>query len=270
MTHATQDFLRRYGPWALVTGGAAGLGAGFALQLAERGLDVVLVDVDSAGLERMQTAIGSLGRQALTIAVDLSTPNFMEAVRPAIDGLDIGLLVNNAGISAIGFFDGKPLEEHLRVIDVNVRAPLALTHALIPKLKKRGRGGLVFVSSQSSLQGTAMVANYAGTKAWNLIFAEGLWDELREHGVDVLGYLVGSTRTRSEHSGPDLERARHVPIMSVEDTVRHALAALGKTPSISAGPLNRLLSFVMTRLLPRKMLIRTVSGATRKMYDRGG
>ena len=261
-------FLERYGPWALVTGSGNGLGAEFARQLAARGLNLILVDIDGVGLERVATELRDAhGVEAATLTLDLSRADILAQIDRIAVGKDLGLIVNNAGISGMGLFRDKPLENHLQVVDVNIRAPLMLTHHFLPHFVERGRGGLLFVSSLSALQGTAYVANYAATKAWNLLFAEGLWEELRETGVDVLGYLVGSTRTPGfENSRPQLQRAPMVNVMEMEETVAGALAALGHGPSQAAGRGNRFAAWVMSRLLPRKWAVRIVSGTMRSMY----
>lgn len=262
------DFKHRYGPWALVTGAGNGLGAEFARQLAMAGLNLVIVDCDGEGMTQVANSLrDQFGIQVKTVQVDLAQPDFMDQIVAATTGLDIGLLINNAGISGLGLFQQKPLQDHLNVVDVNVRAPLQLTHHFIPHLVQRGRGGMLFVSSLSALQGTAYVANYAATKAWNLIFAEGLWNELRGTGVDVLGYLVGSTRTPGFiSSNPKLAQARAVQVMEMSDTVKGALANLGKGPTAVAGVNNHLASAILSRLLPRKWAVKLVSGTTRALY----
>ena len=261
-------FLERYGPWALVTGSGNGLGAEFARQLAARGLNLILVDIDGVGLERVAAELRDAhGVEAATLTLDLSRADLLPQIDQVTADKDLGLIVNNAGISSLGLFRDKSLDDHLQVVDVNIRAPLMLSHHFLPHFVERGRGGLLFVSSLSALQGTAYVANYAATKAWNLLFAEGLWEELRETGVDVLGYLVGSTRTPGfENSRPQLQRVPMVNVMEMEETVAGALAALGNGPSQAAGRGNRFAAWVMSRLLPRKWAVRIVSGTMRSMY----
>lgn len=258
----------KYGPWALVTGAAAGLGAKFARQLAARGLDVVLVDVDGAGLERTAGEIRARhGRQAKTIVVDLTRAGFLEPVLALTQSVDLGLLINNAGISHTGLFTQRPLQDHLKALDLNARAPMMLAHALAPRLLARGRGGILFVSSLSALQGTAYVAHYAATKAYALILAEGLWRELQPQGVDVACCLFGVTRTPGfENSQARLRRGSGVHVMEAEPAVSDALDALGRGPRAVAGRLNRVISFVLSRWLPRSALIRLVSRSTIAMY----
>ncbi|MDD2922659.1 MAG: hypothetical protein PHQ36_10280, partial [Anaerolineales bacterium] len=113
---------------------------------------------------------------------------------------------------------------------------------------------------------SAMVQHYAASKAYNLILAEGLWYELRPHGVDVLGLMPGSTDTPAIYVGdPDLRQAY---IMSPEDVATEALNVLGKQPSLISGRVNRWSFFFLTRLLSRKRGVEIVSDRLVNMYRR--
>lgn len=263
-------FSHTYGPWAIVTGAGNGLGAEFSRQLAARGVNVVAIDIDGEGLHTLATELQEQFFVLIkTLVLDVTDAGFMAQLEQAVADLDIGLVINNAGVSHVGLFNEHPLANHLSTVDINVRAPLMIAHFFVPQLVARGRGGIMFVSSMSALQGTSYVANYAGTKAWNLIFAESLWAELRGTGVDVLGYLVGSTRTPGfERSAPDLKKAKGVQVMSVSDTVAGALNGLHKGPVQVAGRSNSLVAMLLVRLLPRKWAIRLVSNTTSAMYQR--
>lgn len=261
------SFADRYGPWALITGAGNGLGAEFGRQLAARGLKVLLIDIDTAGLSRVSAEIQARGGEARTLTLDLCQPNFIGAVQAAIAHLDIGLLVNNAGITTIGLFVDRPIEQHLKVVDLNVRAPLLLSHALAPQLIKRGRGGILFTCSMSGMQGTAYVASYAATKAHNLILAEGLWQELQTHGVDVTGCMLGTTNTPGfVNSQPDLQRAGNVPVMEIGEAVTESLNALGRGPRAVAGRLNRVIHFFLQHFVPHARLVSLVSRSTTALY----
>ena len=263
-----QTFSDKYGPWALVTGAARGLGAEFSRQIAAKGINVVMVDLLADELAQTAEDIRKTsGREVVTIAADLSQSDFIEKIKQRSDGLEIGLLVSNAVYGPVGMFVERSLDEKLRSIAVNVRAPLTLAHEFAVRMAGRVRGGIIMVSSASAMQGTPYVANYAATKAYNLILAESLWVELREKGVDVLGFMPGTTRTPGYmESKARTERAKMVKVMEPGPTVAEALNALGKRPSHIAGRGNRLTFFISGKLMPRKLAIMLTAKMMRNLY----
>ena len=263
------NFKSKYGPWALVTGAARGMGAEFARQIAAKGLDVVLVDILAEELSQVAEEVRrNSGVETKTIVTDLSTPGFIEMVRKQTDGLEIGLLVSNAAFGPVCLFIESKLEDKLKTVAVNVQAPLTLVHEFVGKMAARKRGGIILLSSASALQGSSYVAKYAATKAYNLILAESLWGELREHGVDVLGFMPGTTRTPGFLlSKPHTERTRLITTMEAAPTVTEALAALGRRPSHIAGRRNRLTMFMSVKLMPRKTAIKLTGKTMRDLYE---
>lgn len=258
----------RYGPWALVTGAAMGLGAEFARQLAARGLNLVLVDIESDKLSAYAGVLSSeFKTEVLPVCLDLSAPDFLASLIEATRSLEIGLLVNNAGISSVGPFVDVPLDRHLGILALNARAPTVLSHHFGGLMYARKRGGILFVSSMSALVGTVHVSSYSATKAFGLALGEALWEELRPHNVDVLTVIVGTTDTpgwRAEN--PTAEARTWPPVMAPADTVREALQAIGSVPSLVPGRSNRIATFVTRRLLPRRAAIGMFAGAMRKRY----
>jgi short-subunit dehydrogenase len=258
----------KYGPWALVTGGAEGIGGAFADQLAERGLDLVLVDQNGdAAAARAEILSKTHGVDVRVSVVDLSEEGFYERIRPLTDDLEIGMLVCNAGVGTPGSFFHLPLEEHLRALDVNCRAGLVLTHELGSRMVERGRGGIILVGSDAAYQGTPYVASYAATKAFNLILGEGLWYEGREDGIDVLGFAPGPTNTEGQRRGNPRLREGATPkgFMLPEPTARAALAALGRVPSARPDWWNRLETFIAVRLLSRRRAVERIGRRTRTL-----
>lgn len=266
----SETFESKYGPWALVTGAAQGLGAEFSRQIASLGLDVVLVDVLAEEVARVAEEIQQTSaRETRTVVADLTHPEFIDVLREGTEGIEVGLLVSNAGFGPVGLFFEQSLEDKLRMVDVNVRAPLILVQEFGAKMVARKRGGIILLSSASALHGVAYAANYAATKAYNLILAESLWDELRQHGVDVLGFMPGATRTPGFLvSQPRLERSRLATVMEPEPTVAEALKALGTTPSRIAGRRNRWIISLGGKLMPRRMMISMVGGTMHQWYGR--
>jgi len=258
-------FSERYGPWALVAGASTGLGEAFARKLAARGLSLVLLARRREALDRLAADLRAAhGVEVRALAVDLSRSDLGRAVEEAAAGIDVGLLVYNAAHSVIGPFVERPLAEQLRVVDVNCRGPLVLSHLLGGSMARRGRGGIVLMTSISGSQGGPFLASYAASKAFNLVLAEGLWEELAARGVDVVACRAGATRTRGyEASNPK----RSVPLMEADDVAEQALAALGRGPSVVPGALNRVAAFLFGRLLPRRVSIRIMGRATRRLYE---
>jgi short-subunit dehydrogenase len=263
---AASGFQHRYGPWALVAGASEGLGAEFVRQIAARGLNVLALARRQSALEQLATEVRAAHPvEVRTAALDLGSPTLERDVNALVAGLEVGLLVYNAAYSPIGRFLDVPLSDKLQAIDVNCRGPLVLSHLFAQPMAARGRGGLVLVSSMASLQGSALVATYAATKAFDTVLAEGLWNELRDRGVDVLACCAGSTETPGYlRSEPKTNRKPMPPTAVVAET----LEALAKGPRLFPGRGNRLAAFLMTRILPKRTAINVMGRATRSMYQR--
>lgn len=252
-------FPDRYGPWALVAGASEGMGAEFARQLSARGLKVVLI---ARREQVVRELAATLPTETRCLALDLGAPEAAERIAQFTQELDVGLVVYNAALSPIGPFLEQSLAENLRAIDVNVKTPTALAHHFAPRLVKRGRGGLVLLSSLTAFQGSPFVSTYGATKSFNLSLAEGLWAELRGQGVDVLSVCAGATAT------PNLLKAIRSPppgMQQPEAVVREALEALGAGPVLIPGRFNRFASFLLRRLLPRRVTIQIMANQTRKL-----
>jgi short-subunit dehydrogenase len=260
-------FKEKYGPWALITGGAMGLGAEFARQCAERGLNCVIVDKAGDVLENTAADIREKFQVSVeALHIDISKKDFLNEIIKKTSKLDIGMLVNNAGLTPVGAFlsfDSEFLENQL---DVNVRAPLLLSRYFIPVLQKRKSGGMIFVSSGSANAGVPYSANYAGTKAWNLIFAESLWYELKKSGIDVIALMPGPTESPGWYANLPEPDSPLKP-MSVEKTIRETLDSIGKKPSLSAGITNKIGTAFM-RLAPRALGIKIVAFTMEKTFKK--
>jgi short-subunit dehydrogenase len=248
------DFLEKYGPWALVTGASSGIGEQFARVLAEMGLDLVLVARRTERIEKLAEELrGSHGVEVEPLTLDLSEPDFLGPLVRACKGKDIGLVVSNAGIGAKGLCHEAQREQLTQMLAANCRAPLLLAHALVPALIERGRGGLLLTGSIEGFVGFPYSAAYAATKAFVTSFGEGLWGELREHGVDVLVLAPGATDTEIlPKSGFDPQDM--AGLMAPETVARLTLRRLGRGPVYVPGILNR--AFVgFLSLLPRRLAV---------------
>jgi short-subunit dehydrogenase len=261
-------FAERYGRWALVVGGSDGLGAAFADGLAARGLDLVLVarrqDVLADRARRLRDAHGVLVR---TVVLDAAGTDAPARIAQHTDDLDVGLLVCNAARAPTGAFLDLAVDELDRVLALNCRLATRLAHHFGARMAERGRGGIVLLSSMAGAQGSAWIAQYAATKAYLRVLAEGLWAELAPCGVDVIACCPGRVRTPTLARGnPYPPSWLAPPVMAPEPVVCQTLNELGRRPVVIPGRLNRLAAFVTGRLLPRRSAVRLVSAATRRMY----
>ncbi len=262
----SNSFNEKYGPWALITGASKGLGAEFARQCAQRGLNTLLIatseDLLRGNVEQIKQTYNV---DADYIVLDLSREDILDVIRPVTDNMEIGLVISNAGISTVHPFLSSSKKQLLTHLHINTRPSMLLAHHFGRKMIKVKRGGIMLLSSASANTGAPYVANYAGAKAYNLILAESLWYEFKKFGVDVLGFMPGSTKT----PGWDLNnpaKSKLVNVMGAEETITEALDALGKQPSLIAGKRNRLVYFIMQRILSRKIAIKMVANTMEKLF----
>ena len=190
------DFAAKYGPWALITGASAGLGAHYARQLASRGLSLVLVARRADRLEQLAAELqGAHGIQCRVLALDLLADGAVESCTQAVEELDVGLLVNNAGFGWKGPCEEADPDLLRRMIRLNCELPAVLTQACLPHLQKRARAGILMLASTAAFQPCPGMAVYGATKAFDLLLGEAYAQELRRHKVDVLSVCPGSTET---------------------------------------------------------------------------
>ena len=261
-------FIERYGPWAVVAGASEGIGASFSRKLAARGLNLVLLARRAAPLETLATELRDQhGVEVRVQPLDLGSADAVSNLGAAIEGLDVGLLIYNAAYAPIGAFIDIDVEEHLKAVAVNVQGPLRFSHYFGRRFAKRGKGGIILMSSMSGYQGTAMVANYAATKAYDTVLAEGLWYELRGHGVDVLACIAGATLTPSyEAATEEIPTRGPARPMNPDDVTAQALQDLGRRPSRISGLGNRLAYALLHRIIGRRAAIGIFSKETVRLY----
>jgi uncharacterized protein len=177
---------------ALVTGASSGIGEQFARQLSERGHELILVARRSERLERLA---GELRGSAHVVPCDLATEADSLAGRVAELGLEVDLLVNNAGFGTYGHFVDLDPRREAEEVRVNCEAIVTLTHAFLPAMVKRERGGVIVVASTAGMQPIPYEAVYSASKAFALTFSEALHEELRGSGVRVLAVNPGPVPT---------------------------------------------------------------------------
>jgi short-subunit dehydrogenase len=188
------------GQRALVTGAAGGIGEQLAYGLADRGSHLVLVDLDTGRLHAVAARIrdGHPGLEVETIVADLASRSAVEGVATQVLASHpaLGLLINNAGIALGGRFDQVTVEEFETVMNVNFRAPMLLTHALLPALAASPGAHLVNVSSLFGLIAPAGQSAYAASKFALRGLSQALHSELGDDGIGVTTVHPGGIRTR--------------------------------------------------------------------------
>lgn len=262
------DFGERYGSWALIAGGSEGLGAEFARQLAHSGLNLVLVARRSELLNRIAASLHEeFLVEVRTFVLDLSEQPDVQYLIGHTADLDIGLLICNVALSPIGRYLDVPADVHMQLLDLNCRTPALLAHAFAERMIERGRGGIVFLSSMGSFHGAELVGHYSASKAYLRVLAESLWAELRPQGVDVIASCAGPVRTPTYlQDSPRHPRWLTVPEMDCTPVVSETLRAIGRKPVVVPGLVNKITSFLVTRLLPRRTAVGLTSAGTRAMY----
>ncbi len=250
-------FSNRYGPWALITGASAGIGAEFARQIAARGVNVALVARRQAKLDALAEDLGRRhGVETLTIAADLTDPGFLDTLTGSLATRHIGLLVNNAGFGNVGAFLDSDIDSELRMLELNCRAPLILTHHFGQRMRDEGRGGIIMMASIAGLIPNPYLAHYGATKAWNRFLGEGLTVELKRAGVDVTSVCPGPTQSEffesAEVDPSTWPAAARAGIGSAEGVVAAGLHGLGRHAQVVPGWTNKLMT-ASRRLSPESL-----------------
>jgi short-subunit dehydrogenase len=253
------------GEWALVTGASAGIGVALAEELAAGGTHLVLT---ARRLHRLRELADSLAKkhsiQTQVFAADLAR---REAARQIYDftrekGLRIDLLINNAGFGQYGELHQVETQRLLDMVEVNCTAVVHLTRLFLPDMVARRSGDILILASTASFQAVPFISTYAATKAFDLLFAEGLAEEMRPHGIRVCALCPGSTESEF-HAVAQQEQfttKNQEPAAKVARTGLQALAA-GKSYVISG--MGNYLGAHSQRIVPRRMVTRIAANMFR-------
>jgi uncharacterized protein len=266
------DFSERYGKWAIISGGAEGIGAAYAARLAAMKMSLILLDINNERLEETAAALQrDHGVEVRTVAVDLSDAPALNAAIDSIAHLEIGLLVANAGVGAVGRWLEVSLEVKMKQIAINCTSTLIMAHRLTPAMVQRRRGGVIIMASGSAEMGCSFIVTYAATKAFDRVFAEGLWAELSPYGVDVTTVMPGAVNTPGFRASLPPGRAPTRLMQPIDPfvVVDAALAGLGKAINVrpSVGSVGAVMMRLMMLFMPRQRLIKLGNAAVREMYD---
>lgn len=270
MTAETAPFASTYGPWAVVLGASDGVGEAFAEAVAQRGVNVVLVARRKTMLEAIaQRLERDTGARTRALAIDLSTSTAAEEAIAGTSDIEIGLFMYNAGGDPrFRHFLDSSLEDALGMLHRNCAVPTHLCHHYGTSMTERGRGGIILVTSGAAVGGTANMAAYGASKAWNRVFAEALWAELGPSGVDVLSLLLGETDTpalrklRADLGNDDDPEAPLPNAVTVDEVIEDAFEYLTRGPGRTVGE-NVRASLDLLGQLSRREIVQLMSEGSR-------
>jgi short-subunit dehydrogenase len=224
--------LKRRQESALITGASAGIGLELAELFAADGFDLIIVARRVAELEALaQRCRTDHGAQVDVVPLDLLAPSAVADLVQKLDddGLNVDVLVNNAGLMEMGGFASVDIERHERLLQLNVCVLTSLTRRLLPGMVERGRGRILNVASISAFQPIPALAVYAASKAFVLSLSESLSEELKGTGVSVTALCPGITKTEMYDRAQDEHSlARSIPdvfLSDVKDVARQGFEA---------------------------------------------
>ncbi len=261
------------GKTALITGSSYGIGEVFARKLASEGTHLVLTARSVDRLEALGTELR--GRHNVSVTVleaDLSQPAAPQSIFQKTEGqgVQIDLLINNAGFGAVGDFADLPLERQLEMIQVNVTALVALSHLFVQPMLRRHGGAILNLASTAAFQGVPYFSVYSATKAFILNFSEGLWAECQPGGVRVLALCPGATETHFQAVAGTENHARPVKMQTPEEVVEVGLNALAEARPVAVSGFNNRAMVFAERFLPRASVTRIASKLYRPFSTRAG
>jgi short-subunit dehydrogenase len=212
---------------ALITGASSGIGEQFARQLSARGSELILV---ARRKDRLEKLASELPTKAQVISCDLGSEADKLPGKVSKLGVDVDLLVNNAGFGVRDRFLSEPAERQAEIVRVNCEAVVTLTHAFLRPMVERGRGGIITVASTAGMQPLPYEAVYGASKAFALNFTEALHMEYRRSGVRILAVNPGPVPTEWQQvAGYEEKGVEMMPgAIEADQVVREALRAYDK------------------------------------------
>lgn len=254
-----------YGPWAVVTGASSGIGASFATYLASLGFSVVLI---ARRIDRMDALASTIRASYPTVSVqvicvDLTSSSAMDAIAREVDPLDVGLVVNNAGVELAGNFLQHDCADHDHVIDLNVTAYTRITHFFGRHMARRrrqaigNRGGMIMISSINA-SATPYCASYSASKAFVSTLGMCVAEEWRSAlHIDVTVIEPGPVRTEMLDRGQAFVRTEDtgLTVMESDELVKVAVSAFARgRRRVTPGVRNQIMRLVMG-VLPERIRV---------------
>lgn len=243
--------------WALITGASSGFGVDFATLLAEQGCNLVLAARRAVPMEQLAAQLRAQYQvQVLVESIDLAHPSVgaLMMARTSALGVQVDILINNAGFGVFGEFVDQPLDSTLNMLQLNIASLTELTHVYANAMKNRGGGQILLVASIGGYQATPHYAAYAASKAYVLLFGEALHDELKQHQVNVTVLSPGITATSFlAVSGQRPTAYQRMAMMQSRPVAEIGLRALfAGVASVVPGISNKIATF-SNRFTPRRI-----------------
>jgi short-subunit dehydrogenase len=248
------------GKWALVTGASAGIGAALAQELAASGTNLVLTARRKERLEELAKKLAAAYKVSTEVfSADLAECNAPDKIFAFTrdKGIEVGLLINNAGFGSYDEFVTSELPRQLDMVQVNCSAVVHLTRLYLPEMVKRRRGDVLILASTASFQAVPYISTYAATKAFDLLFAEGLAEEMKPYGIRVCALCPGSTESEFH----EVANQTHVAVSkrrqeTAEKVARTGLQALAAGKSYVISGVGNYLGVHAQRLVSRRTVAR--------------
>lgn len=252
----------------LITGASSGIGEAFARRLAGLGRNVFLVARSEDKLATLCNELGRVNRiRAQYLALDISLPESPERLFDETEkrGLEVEMLINNAGFGSMGDFTKLELERELNMIDLNVKSLVELTQRFLVPMRNRKKGAIINVASTAGFQPVPFMATYAATKAFVLSFSEAVHEENRPYGIEVLALCPGVTETNffeAAHGHKPPARVAQTP----DEVVDTALSALAHNKGHVVSGWSNFLMVEAQRLVPRSAVVKVAGRMMRKSF----
>lgn len=265
----TTEFMRKYGPWALVTGASSGMGKEWCRSLASRGLNIAMAARRTPKLEELAAELKSKHSvDTRVLTADLSQPGAAAKLATGVEDLEIGMLINNAGVDAFGLFVGIAPEKLEQVMTLNMVSVALLARLVGRRIADRRSGGIIFTSSMGSMP-QPFSGLYSSTKSFVTTLGVSMKYEMAEYGVDVLTFEPGPTQSEITARMNETTSMGDMgfQLMDTSVAVETCLKALGKADVCTPGFTNRVLKWFLANL-PWWLTLPTMGGQMKKILPK--
>ena len=259
------------GKWALVSGASSGIGQALAEQLAAGGANLVLTARRRQRLTQLRGKLRSSHKVRVEVlAADLAQPGAPEEIFAFTEerGIAVDLLINNAGFGSYGEFRNSDRQHELGIVQVNCSAVVHLTRLYLPGMVERRAGDILIVASTAAYQGVPYMATYAASKAFDLLFAEALAEEVKGYGVRVCALCPGPTVTEFQKSAGVPEQMSVGMEESADQVARSGLRALAAGEHSVISGFTNWLGVEVQRMAPRRFVTYAAEKIFRPAYRR--